>query len=136
MLGFRFEGCGDPKQLLRLVGENFGDLGLAARQGSGLVEHQRVELLGAFQRFGVLDQDAGARGAADADHQRGRRGKAERAGTGNHEYRDRRNKGRRRAAKGDPDQEGQKRDAEHHGGQSSDELERQRNIREWSALPA
>ena len=58
------------------------DLRLAFGQRAGLVDHQRVDLLHALQRFGVLDENAGLRAAPDADHDRHRRGKAERAGAG------------------------------------------------------
>ena len=45
--------------------------------------------LHALQRLGVLDQHAGLRAAADADHDRHRRRKPERAGTGDDQHRDR-----------------------------------------------
>ena len=52
------------------------DLRLAFGQRSGLVDHQGVDFLHPLQRFGVLDQDAGARAAPDADHDRHRRRQA------------------------------------------------------------
>ena len=61
-------------------------LRLAFGQRAGLVDHQRVDLLHPLQRFGVLDQHAGLRAAADADHDRHRRGQAERAGAGDDQH--------------------------------------------------
>ena len=66
---------------------NGSDLRLALGQRAGLVDHQRVDLFHALQRFGVLDQHAGLRAAPDADHDRHRGGKAERTGTGDDEHR-------------------------------------------------
>ena len=63
-------------------------LRLALGQRAGLVDDQRVDLLHALQRLGVLDQHAGLRAAADADHDRHRRGEAERAGAGDDQHRD------------------------------------------------
>ena len=57
-------------------------------QRAGLVDDQRVDLLHPLQRLGVPDQHAGLRAAADADHDRHRRGEAERAGTGDDEHGD------------------------------------------------
>ncbi len=65
------------------------DLRLALGQGAGLVDHQGVDLLHALQRFGVLDQDAGAGAAPDADHDRHRCRQAERARAGDDEHADR-----------------------------------------------
>ena len=63
-------------------------LRLALGQRAGLVDHQRVDLLHALQRLGVLDQHAGLRAAADADHDRHRRRQSERAGTGDDQHAD------------------------------------------------
>ena len=65
-------------------------LRLAFGQRAGLVDDQRVDLLHALQRLGVLDQHARLRAAADADHDRHRRGEAERAGAGDDQHRHRR----------------------------------------------
>ena len=62
------------------------DLRLAFGQRAGLVDHQRVDLLHALERLGVLDQHALLRAAADADHDRHRRGKPERAGAGDDQH--------------------------------------------------
>ncbi len=62
---------------------NDGDhLRLAFGQRARLVDHQRVDLFHALERFGILDQHAGLGAASDADHDRHRRGKPERAGAG------------------------------------------------------
>jgi hypothetical protein len=45
-----------------------------------------LDLLGAFQRLGVLDQDAGARALPGADHDRRRRRQAERARAGDDQH--------------------------------------------------
>ncbi len=75
-------------------------------QGAGLVDDQRVDRLESLQRLGILDEHAGSRALADADHDRHRRRKAERAGAGDDEHRDggdqRIGESRRRA----PDQPG------------------------------
>ena len=72
--------------------------GLAFGQRAGLVDHQRVDLLHALQRLGVLDQHAGLRAAADADHDRHRRREPERAGAGDDQHASPRRPGRRRSA--------------------------------------
>ena len=73
-------GSGDDRDHLRLA---FG-------QRAGLVDHQRVDLFHALERLGVLDQHACLRAAADADHDRHRRGKPERAGAGDDQHAHRR----------------------------------------------
>ena len=62
------------------------DLRLAFGQRTGLVDHQRVDLLHALQGFRVLDQNAGLRTASDADHDRHRGGEPKRAGTGDDQH--------------------------------------------------
>ena len=63
---------------------------LALRQRAGLVHHQRVDLLQHLQRLGVLDQHAVlARPRPIADHDRHRRGQAQRAGAGDDQHGDR-----------------------------------------------
>ena len=66
-----------------------GDRRPAFGQRAGLVDDQRVDLLQPLQRLGVLDQHAGLGAAADADHDRHRRGEAERAGAGDDQHGDR-----------------------------------------------
>src|SRR3712207_8767804 len=58
----------DALPIYGIFGTHLHHFRLTACQRAGLVEHQRIELLGPFERFGVLDEDAGMRGAADADH--------------------------------------------------------------------
>ena len=62
------------------------DLRLAFGERAGLVDHQRVDLFHALERLGVLDQHAQLRAAADADHDRHRRGQTERAGAGDDQH--------------------------------------------------
>ena len=68
-------------------GDDRRDLGLALGQRAGLVDDQRVDLLQPLQRLGVLDQHAQPGAAADADHDRHRRGQAQRAGAGDDQHR-------------------------------------------------
>ena len=63
--------------------------GLALGERAGLVDDQRVHLLHDLQRLGVLDQHAGLGAAADADHDRHRRGQAQGARAGDDQHRDR-----------------------------------------------
>ncbi len=81
----------EPQNLALLKscrGNDGDDLRLAFGQRPRLVDHQRVDLFHALQRFGVLDQHAGLRAAPDADHDRHRGGKTERAGTGDDQHAD------------------------------------------------
>ena len=63
-------------------GHDCDDLGLAARQRAGLVEHDGVERGGLLERHRVLEQDAalGAQPGADHDRRRGRQPERVRAG--------------------------------------------------------
>ncbi len=63
---------------------------LAQSERAGLVDHQGIDLLQALQRCGIADQHAGLGAASDADHHRNGRGQAESAGTGDDQYRHRR----------------------------------------------
>ena len=56
--------------------------GLAFGERAGLVDDQRIDALHALERFGIADQHAGLRAAPDADHDRHRCRKPERAGAG------------------------------------------------------
>jgi hypothetical protein len=67
--------------------------GAAFGQRAGLVDDQGVDRLQALQRFRVLDQDARAGAATDADHDRHRGGEPERAGAGDDQHRHRRDQG-------------------------------------------
>ena len=88
-------------------------LRLAFGQRARLVDHQRVDLLHALERFGVLDQHAGLRAAPDADHDRHRRGKAERTGAGDNEHADGSHQAERHARLGPKPGPGAERDQRH-----------------------
>ena len=66
------------------------DRQLAGRDGAGLVEHDRVEVLAALEDLGAADQQPEPRAAARADEDRDGRRQAERAGAGDDQHRDRR----------------------------------------------
>ena len=53
---------------------------LALGEGAGLVHHDRIDLLHALQHVGRADEYASRCTAADADHDRHRRGQPERTG--------------------------------------------------------
>ena len=92
MLARPFDAGGEAQHLVldEAVRRNDGDdLRPAFGQRAGLVDHQRVDLLHAFERLGVADQHAGLRAAADADHDRHRRRKSERARAGDDQHADR-----------------------------------------------
>ena len=102
------------------LGDAFGhdgdDFRLAFGERAGLVDHQRVDLLHALERLGVLDQHAGLRAAPDADHDRHRRRKAERARAGDDQHRDGRDQRigeARLRAEDRPCREGDQRDRDH-----------------------
>src|SRR5581483_9993026 len=59
---------------------------LAFGQGSGLVDHQRIDLLQPLECFGVLDQNSGVCSAASTHHDRHRCRESERARTRNNEH--------------------------------------------------
>ena len=67
-------------------GDHVGEGGLAPGDRPGLVEDDRVELLGRLQRLGRADEDAVAGALAGADHDRQRRGQAEGAGAGDDQH--------------------------------------------------
>ena len=93
--------AGRKPQHLRLVEagrrHHRDHLRLAFGQRAGLVDHQRVDLFHPLQRLGILDQHAGLRAAADADHDRHRRGEAERAGAGDDQHAHRRHQAKGKA---------------------------------------
>ena len=119
MLAGPLDACGKPQHVglgESGRGNDGGDGRLAFRQGAGLVDHQRIDLLHMLQRFGVLDQDAGLRAAADADHDRHRRREAKRAGAGDDQHRDRGDKAVGEARLRTPDRpggKGEQRDRNH-----------------------
>ncbi len=59
---------------------------LSFREGSGLVDQQRIHFFHTLERFGIPDQNAGARPGSDTGHDRHRRGKAKRARAGNDQH--------------------------------------------------
>jgi hypothetical protein len=81
-------------KLQQFVLRNAADCGDADKtrpalgQGAGFVDHERVDSFHQLERLGVLDEDAGARAAAGADHDRhrGRKTKGARAGDDQHRY--------------------------------------------------
>ena len=92
MLACPLEAGRQPQELGFIEAARWGDGGdrrLAFGQRAGLVDDQRVDLLHAFERLGVLDQHAGLRATSDADHDRHRRGQTERARAGDDQTRDR-----------------------------------------------
>src|SRR5664279_6510290 len=66
----------------RYDGNNFW---LTLSERSGLVNDERVDLLHALQRLGILDQDASLRATSDSNHDRHRGGQAKRARAGDDE---------------------------------------------------
>ena len=60
----------------------------ALGQRSRLVDHQRVDLVDALDRFGIPDEHAGMRAPPDGDHDRYRRRQPESTGAGDDEYAD------------------------------------------------
>ena len=72
----------------RRENNHIGDSGFAFRKGAGLVEHHGGELHRPLEVLGAADEDACLRALADPDHERGRGGDPERAGTGNDQHRD------------------------------------------------
>ena len=82
---------------------------LALGQRAGLVDDQRVDLLHPLQRLGDLDQHAGRRALADADHDRHRRREAERAGAGDDQHGHRGDQGVGERGAGSPDRPGDER---------------------------
>src|SRR5438445_13518494 len=87
------------------------------RNRPGLVQHDRVDLLGGLKRLGRADEDAvfSALAGADHDRQRGRKPEGARAGDDQHGYRaDERECERWRRTGHEPDHESCDRDAHNH----------------------
>src|SRR5207237_6825874 len=57
-------------------------------QGACLIDHEQVDLLQYLEGLGVFDEYAGGRTASGADHDRHRRGEAERARAGYYQHSD------------------------------------------------
>ena len=101
MLAAALDAGGEPQHFVFVEarrGHDGHDLRLAFGQRAGLVDDERVDLLHALQRLGILDQHAGLRAAADADHDRHRRRQAERAGAGDDQHADGGDQADRRSA--------------------------------------
>ena len=76
---------------------------LALSQGAGLVDHDRVDPLHHFERFGVTKQDAQLRAATRADHDRHGRGQAKRTRARDDQHGDGVHEGMGHARLGPPD---------------------------------
>ncbi len=103
--------------LARQIGRrhDLGQLRLADGQGAGLVERHDGGGARGFQRHRVADQDAVLRADAGADHDGGRRRKAEGAGARDHQDRDGMQDRRLPAmARDQPAGDGHHRDHQHH----------------------
>ncbi len=91
-----------------------GDAHPPARDGAGLVEHDRVDAAGRLQHLRALDQQPELGAAAGADEQGGRRREPERAGAGDDQHRDGGGEGEgRRLAGAEPEAERRDRDRDH-----------------------
>src|SRR5690606_34226726 len=91
MLAAALEAGGEAEELGLVEaggGADGNDTRLALGQRPGLVDEQRVDLLHALERLGVLDQHAGLGAASDADHDRHGRREAERTRAGDDEHGD------------------------------------------------
>ena len=88
MLGELFERRGDGEKLVPADAavDDVGDDGLALRDGAGLVEHDGVDAVRRFKRFGGFDEDAVGCAAARADHDGRRGGETQRAGAADDEH--------------------------------------------------
>src|SRR6266536_305252 len=80
---------------------DIGDFRFPLGQGAGLIHHHDVEASRSFDRSCVLEQDSPFGAEAAADHDRRRRGQAERVGTRDHDDGDREEHGRAEAAAGE-----------------------------------
>ena len=69
-------------------GNHIGHPGLALGDGAGLIQNDRVHQMGGFQALGALDENAVFSALAGAHHDGHRSGKAQSAGTGDHQHRD------------------------------------------------
>ncbi|MNV32874.1 hypothetical protein D3C71_1242240 [compost metagenome] len=92
MFGMVLQRGDEAKHLIRIEALRRGEmhqLRLAERQGAGLVNGNHVGIAQRLKRIAAAEQHAHLGGAAGADHDRGRRGKAHGAGTGDDENRNR-----------------------------------------------
>ena len=106
MLAHLLEARGQAQQrglVDRRRGDDGRERGLAFGQRPGLVDDQRVDLLHHLQRLGVPEQHAELGAAAGADHDRHRRGQAERARARDDQHGDGVDEGVGQARLGPPD---------------------------------
>ena len=91
MLAAGLRRRGEPQQLtLRdAAGNDFRYRRLALGHRPGLVQNERIEPMRALERLRVANENAGLRGHAGTDHERRRRGEAERARAGDDQHRHR-----------------------------------------------
>ncbi|MCY1210445.1 hypothetical protein D9M72_221320 [compost metagenome] len=83
VLGAGFDGGGERQQFRFPLPRERDDIGhgrFSARNRASLVKDDGCQLLGALQHLAAAYQDAVVRALADTDHQRRRRGDAQRAG--------------------------------------------------------
>ncbi len=114
-----------------------GQFRAALGQRAGLVQRDHTHIAQGLQRFTLAEQHAQLGRAAGADHDRGRRGQAHRAGAGNdqHCHGVHQRKGqRRRRAEHQPDQEGQRSGGHHRRHEPHGDLVDQRLDRQLGAL--
>ena len=93
MLARVLERSGEPEHLGprgAVQRHDLDELERARGDGAGLVEHDGVDAAGLLEHLGAPDQDPELRAAPGADHQRRRRGEAERARAGDDQHGDRR----------------------------------------------
>ncbi|VUD73788.1 hypothetical protein MET9862_04408 [Methylobacterium symbioticum] len=120
MLGAGLDG-GRERQQVGLVAPRSDDIGeprASLGQRAGLVEGDHADLAQALEGAAVAEQHAAARGPPGADHDRGRRGEAHGAGTGDDQNRDGVDQGvaeRRLRAEGEPGEEGREAERHHSG---------------------
>ena len=101
------------------------DFVAACRERAGLVENDRVDIAGGFERFGVAEERAEAGGAAGGGCDCCRRSEAEGAGTGDDEHGDGRYDAaaeRWIGAEGCPEDERERGDGEHGGDEHGSDL--------------
>ena len=91
MFAGTLEAGGEAKQFAASSCDRWeyaNELRLAFGQRSGFVDDEGVDFFQNLQRFGILDEHAGACAAADADHDRHGSGESQGAGAGDDEHGD------------------------------------------------
>ena len=117
MLALLFQRRGETQKLVpgnAVRREKIGDLRLAGRDRSGLIQHNDLRAARLFERRCRFEENAVSRADAAADHDGDRRGKPECARTADNEYR---NAARERVSEAlpdeQPDSDGNGRNADH-----------------------